>query len=489
MADMILVRLRPASLLVTGLLSIPAWGLDPKLALTQLGHDVWTTSNGLPHDSVRAIAQTADRYLWFATIDGLARFDGVNFTVFSESNTPLLKQTTTISLQAAPDGSLWIGTSSGGLLRYRNGGFEKLGVPGLPSVSIRTLLLDSRGVLWIGADGGLVRLEGGRSVPVFMGGWDANVHVLLEYPAGVVWVGANDGLHRFEGGVERVFTTKDGLPDNSIWGLAPGAGGGLWIGTHTGGLVEYRQGRFRTYGQRDGFTPSSILTLLTDRNGALWIGTDGGGVGRFAEGKFTSYQTRDGLSNQVIRCLYEDHEGSLWMGTAGGGINRFKEYRVTMRTMREGLPSDSIRSLQQDHSGDIWLGTPAGIARLRASGGVEVYCRSFVGSRKAGHRASGSLRVPSVCCLSNGMARCGPLREIASSGFRATRWRSSANHRAWPPCRLQPWTRARTEPFGWEPRWECSDSTTDNSVPCWRGPEGARLCSACTPTPPDTCGC
>ncbi|MGB7722391.1 MAG: response regulator [Bryobacteraceae bacterium] len=367
------MTLRPASLLVVGLLSVPAWGLDPKLALTQFGHDVWTTSNGLPHDSVRAIAQTADRYLWFATVDGLARFDGVNFTVFSGSNTPLLKQAMMISLQAAPDGSLWIGTGSSGLLRYRNGGFEKMGDPGLAKASIRALLADSRGVLWIGSDGGLARLEGGRNASVFTGGWEANVHVLLEYPAGTVWVGANDGLHRFEGGAERVFTTKDGLPDNSIWGLAAGAGGALWIGTHTGGLSEYRQGRFRTYGQHDGFTPTGILALLTDRDGALWIGTDGAGVSRFAEGKFSSYQTRDGLSNQVIRCLYEDHEGSLWMGTAGGGVNRFKEYRVTMRTMREGLPSDSIRSLQQDHSGDIWLGTTAGIARLRASGEVEVY--------------------------------------------------------------------------------------------------------------------
>ena len=370
---MSIVTLRPASLLVVGLLSVPAWGLDPKLALTQFGHDVWTTSNGLPHDSVRAIAQTADRYLWFATVDGLARFDGVNFTVFSGSNTPLLKQAMMISLQAAPDGSLWIGTGSSGLLRYRNGGFEKMGDPGLAKASIRALLADSRGVLWIGSDGGLARLEGGRNASVFTGGWEANVHVLLEYPAGTVWVGANDGLHRFEGGAERVFTTKDGLPDNSIWGLAAGAGGALWIGTHTGGLSEYRQGRFRTYGQHDGFTPTGILALLTDRDGALWIGTDGAGVSRFAEGKFSSYQTRDGLSNQVIRCLYEDHEGSLWMGTAGGGVNRFKEYRVTMRTMREGLPSDSIRSLQQDHSGDIWLGTTAGIARLRASGEVEVY--------------------------------------------------------------------------------------------------------------------
>ncbi len=189
------------------------------------------------------------------------------------------------SLLAAPDGSLWIGTANNGLLRYRNGGFEKIGGPGLPSTSIRALLVDSRGVLWIGADRGLARLDGGRATSVFTGGWEANVHVLLEYPAGTVWVGANNGLHRFEGGVERVFTTKDGLPDNSIWGLAAGAGGALWVGTHTGGLSEYRQGRFRTYGQRDGFTPTGILALLSDRDGALWIGTDGAGVSRFAEGK------------------------------------------------------------------------------------------------------------------------------------------------------------------------------------------------------------
>ncbi|MCX6626487.1 MAG: hypothetical protein NTW28_02485 [Candidatus Solibacter sp.] len=372
LADICVVTLRPASLLVVVLVSVPACGLDPRLALTQYGHDVWTTSNGLPQDSVRAIAQTADGYLWFATTDGLARFDGVNFTAFNTSNTPLLERTAITSLLAVPDGSLWIGSGNNALLRYRNGGFEKINLRSF-SNSIRALLVDSRGVLWIGADRGLVRLDQGRDASVFTGGWEANVHALLEYPAGTVWVGANNGLHRFEGGVEQVFTTKDGLPDNSIWGLAAGADGALWVGTHAGGVCEYRQGRFRTYGRRDGFMPTGILAFLSDRDGALWVGTDGGGVSRLAEGKFSSYQTRDGLSNQVIRCLFQDAEGSVWMGTAGGGINRFKEYRVTMRTMREGLPSDSVRSVQQDRSGDIWLGTTTGIARLRDSGGLETY--------------------------------------------------------------------------------------------------------------------
>jgi signal transduction histidine kinase/ligand-binding sensor domain-containing protein/DNA-binding response OmpR family regulator len=367
------VTLRPARFVVIALLAVPGWGLNPRLALTQFGHDVWTTSSGLPHDSVRAIAQTADGYLWFATTAGLARFDGVNFTVFNGSNTPLLKRSIVSSLLAAPDGSLWIGTVDNGLLRYRNGGVEKIGgAAGLPVNGIRALLLDSRGVLWIGADGGLARLDQGRIAIVYAGGFEANTHVLLEYPAGTVWAGANNGLHRFAGGVERVFTTKDGLPDNSIWGLAS-ASGALWVGTHAGGLCEYRQGRFRTYGPRDGFTSTGILALLSDRDGALWIASDGAGVSRFARGNFSSFQTREGLSNQVVRCLYEDSEGSLWMGTAGGGINRFKEYRAVMRTMREGLPSDSVRSIQEDRSGDIWLGTTNGIARLRASKGITIY--------------------------------------------------------------------------------------------------------------------
>ena len=218
------MTLRPAILLAAGLLSVPAWGLNPGLALTQLGHDVWTTSNGLPHDSVRAIAQTADGYLWFATPDGLARFDGVNFSVFSDANTPLFKATSISSLLAAADGSLWIGTVNNGLGRYRGGSFERIGGSlRLPSDSVRALLVDSGGVLWVGADKGLARFDRGRGTSVFTGGWEANVHALLEYPAGTVWVGANNGLHRFENGGERVFTTKDGLPDNSIWGLAPAA--------------------------------------------------------------------------------------------------------------------------------------------------------------------------------------------------------------------------------------------------------------------------
>ncbi len=356
-----------------GLVAPLVWGLDPRLAVTQLGHDVWTSAEGLPQDSIRAAAQTADGYLWFATTNGLVRFDGVSFTVFDSSHGLASKWVT--ALAADPDGSLWIGCDvPSGLLRYRNGKFQAVAPSfGLPSRAFRTLLVDSRGALWIGGDGGLARFDHGRISQMFTGSTESNVHVIFEYPAGTVWAGANDGLHRFDGASQRVYTTRDGLLDNSIWGLAPAPNGGIWVGTHQGGLTELRDGSFRTYTSRDGLTPGGVTSLLSDRDGSLWIGSDGGGLGRFADGKFSTYGTRDGLSNQVVRCLLEDTEGSVWVGTAGGGINRFKQYRMTVLSMREGLPSNSIRSLHQDRWGDLWLGTSAGVARVRPSGQISVY--------------------------------------------------------------------------------------------------------------------
>jgi signal transduction histidine kinase/ligand-binding sensor domain-containing protein/CheY-like chemotaxis protein len=350
-----------------------AWGLDPQLKLTQLGHDVWTTAEGLPHDSVRSIAQTNDGYMWFATINGLARFDGIRFTNFNASNTPALNPGMTTALAADADGSLWIGKVGKGLVHYRNGRFETAAADvGLPTVNVRALLADSHGVLWIGGDGGLSRLERGRIAPVFSGSSEANVHALLEYPAGTVWAAANNGLHRFDGGGVRVYTMKDGLPDDAIWGLAPGPDGSLWIGTHCAGISRFANGGFRNYSTRDGLTQDGIVDLLADRDGGLWIGTDGGGLNHLANGKFSAYQTRDGLSNQVVRALYEDQEGSIWVGTASG-VNRFKEFRVTVRSTREGLPSDSVRSIQQDRWGDQWIGTANGVARIKATGEIKIY--------------------------------------------------------------------------------------------------------------------
>src|SRR5688572_14672575 len=113
-------KLTPAPILAAMLTAgtvAPAVALEPAKAIGQYSHAVWQEKNGLPSDMVSAVLQTRDGYLWFGTLNGLARFDGVRFTLFDplRSDAPLLHRI--YSLCEGEDGSLWVG-SRGGLTRY-----------------------------------------------------------------------------------------------------------------------------------------------------------------------------------------------------------------------------------------------------------------------------------------------------------------------------------------------------------------------------------
>ncbi len=93
--------------------------LDPWRPITKYAHDIWQDKDGLPQNSVLAITQTRDGYLWLGTEVGLARFDGVRYVIFDKKNTPEIKHNHVTSLLACRDGGLWVGPR-GGLARYRD---------------------------------------------------------------------------------------------------------------------------------------------------------------------------------------------------------------------------------------------------------------------------------------------------------------------------------------------------------------------------------
>src|SRR5688572_33409244 len=97
---------------------------EPDRRLTQLVHKMWQTEQGLPQNAVFCLAQDRDGFLWLGTENGLVRFDGVRFEVFTEISDPAVPQNFTSSLLSASDGTLWCGTRTGGLFAYRNGKFE-----------------------------------------------------------------------------------------------------------------------------------------------------------------------------------------------------------------------------------------------------------------------------------------------------------------------------------------------------------------------------
>src|SRR5262245_9579804 len=138
----------PPAALVAVLL---AGALPPEYSkrITQYSHVVWQEKDGLPDDRVGAILQTRDGYLWFGTLNGLARFDGVRFTVFDAANAdaPLLHRVT--SLLESRDGSLWAGGRNG-LTRLREGRFTSYTLPDeLPTGGVRQIVEDTRARLWV----------------------------------------------------------------------------------------------------------------------------------------------------------------------------------------------------------------------------------------------------------------------------------------------------------------------------------------------------
>lgn len=350
--------------------------LDASKAMTQYVRDVWGTEAGLPHSSVDAIAQTNDGYLWIGTEEGLARFDGVRFTVFDKENTPALQSNHISALLVDSQNTLWIGTQGGGLVQLQNGEFFTYTTRnGLPNDSVLSLYQDENRALWIGTDGGgLSRfLDGTFQTYSSRDGLPNNsVFSLAGDRNGSLWIGTHAGLASLRKGKLSTYTTRNGLADNYVKCLYASNGGDIWIGTNGGGLSHFLDGRFTNYGPRNGLSSSTVWSVFKDSAGTVWVGTFDSGLNRLSNGKFSSFDAKDGLPANRVFAVFEDREGDLWIGT-GGGLVRLKDGSFTTITSSEGLSNDVVLPVYEDREGVIWAGTNGGGLNCIKDGRIRTY--------------------------------------------------------------------------------------------------------------------
>jgi len=197
---------------------------------------LWQTQDGLPENTVQAFAQTKDGFLWVGTTGGLTRFDGDGFDVFDHTNTKALAESSILSLLVSHDGDLWVGTDGGGLVRYHKGRFDRFGARnGFEHAFVRTLFEDSRGVIWIGTDSGLFRLDTGgeEALEQVSDVTKLSVRAMGEDSDGRIWIGG-DRLFVIEHGETR----EQRLPwfkENQVTSIRGTKDGTVWLGT-LGGL-------------------------------------------------------------------------------------------------------------------------------------------------------------------------------------------------------------------------------------------------------------
>ena len=345
------------------LVSQTGWALDPHKSLTQYSRSVWTQEDGLPQDTIRTVAQTTDGYLWIGTDEGLARFDGYEFTTFNKIHGGLPANSIT-ALAAAADGSLWVGTPNG-LAVYRDGRFRTYTTrDGLADNSITNLTIDHAGVLWIVAGISLSRFQNGRFTnfnpgprfPV------TSVRLVFEDRGHNLWVAGFSALGKLVNG-KFTAVNEPVLAGRLVNAMVEDQQGNLWIGGNTGVVVLAPGSKPRSYGVSDGLPNPYIRALWCDRHGVIWAGTNEG-LARFEGNHFIA---RPQEAPAQVRCLLEDREGDLWVG-ASSGLTRFRDDLFTSYGKTEGLPSDEPNTVFQDREGRIWIGFHDGGLMLFAGG-------------------------------------------------------------------------------------------------------------------------
>ncbi|HZI55425.1 MAG TPA: two-component regulator propeller domain-containing protein [Verrucomicrobiae bacterium] len=341
--------------------------LDPHKPITQYVHTVWHSEDGLPQNSIQALLQTKDGYLWIGTQEGLVRFNGIEFKVFNKSNTDAIRHNDVRELYQDREGILWIGTFGGGLVRYKDGQFTDYTVQrGLSNNTVTSILQDTHGNLWVGTMNGLNELVAGQSTNFIQktGLSDNTVQAIAEDADGRLVVATHTGLDVVIDGKPMGAYSKLVTNKLVVKALFRDRHGILWVGTENHGLDALNAGSLTHYGATEGLPNAPIHTIYQDDKDTIWVGTEGGGVCRLVSNKFDCYSSKDGLSGAFVESIIQDHEGSLWVGTETGGVNCFKEGALTNYGSEMGLRG-SPRALFEGPDGSLWIGTSIGLFRMK----------------------------------------------------------------------------------------------------------------------------
>ncbi|MEY4110882.1 MAG: hypothetical protein RLZZ46_1237 [Bacteroidota bacterium] len=382
------------------------------------GFSIFGKLQGLKQDVVKALLKDHDGNLWFGTGGGVSKYDGQNFTHYTEREG--LVNNVILSALQDRKGNFWFGTFGGGLSRFDGKYFTNYTESkGFLHDYVSAIFEDKAGNLWFGTGNGVCKFDG-QNFTFFTPKQGLNgtyVQSILQDRLGNLWFGTNEaGIFKFDGHVFSQFTTAEGLSDNYIWSITEDSRGNLWLGTENSGLCKYDGIYFSHYNEKHGIPGNTVQSIFQDRHGNLWIGTGGKGlakiskiehssteaytiaqftekqglsenlvftfledvngeiwigtglgVSRFAPRNFTHFTVDEGLSHNEIITTFKDNNGNLWFGTDGGGVMKFDGSNFYHFTEKEGLINNVVTTIFQDKDGNLWFGTKGGISKYNPS--------------------------------------------------------------------------------------------------------------------------
>lgn len=360
-------------------------------------HQEWSTEEGLPQASVHALLQGREGYLWIATEDGAARFDGQSFRVLNHTTVPEFTSNDVSCLAEDQGGNLWFGTSDG-LVRKHAGQYRHFSEKdGLPSDEILALAAGPNDLLvlttgglatWnrdhferaavnepitglvaseqepvlVSSKGNVYRWNHGRLV--FVSPAAQPRRMLLGAAIGnrqAIWTYGSNFVQFSSPSQRKIWQVGVDLPGTRVQTLYVDPKGKAWIGTNRG-LVSIEDTPGFPVRESVSFHGESILSLCVDREGDLWVGTEASGLHVMQPRKFA---TAPGSDSEAVTTIVRDSRGVMYFGTRDDGL--FGTDGIAVPVDPGKLTSPVILSLAAGQNGDLWVGTPDGLNHVVGS--------------------------------------------------------------------------------------------------------------------------
>jgi signal transduction histidine kinase/ligand-binding sensor domain-containing protein len=340
----------------------------------RLAIKTYTTADGLSHNSVHRILADSRGFVWFATAEGLSRFDGYGFTTYGTAQG--LPHPNVYSIVETRNGVLWVGTGAG-LCRFDSrpsAGSDGRICDAFPIVSganveVRALAEGSDGILWAGTSVGLwrsIRRAGSLSfqnvsLPSvrFL---NLGVTGLLEDSYQKLWIVTEGGLYRRwpDGRIERYRSALMQGPD-SFRTLRGDLRGGLFfcgLGLFSCTPTPTACSGERFWNKRRGLWSDYVMDVSGASGGGAWV-VNLDGVSRVLpadsnQARAVAYLSAVDLGDFPLEAVAEDPEGNVWVGSDGGGASRISHDGLVSYSERDGLGSHNVVSIFEDDGGQLF---------------------------------------------------------------------------------------------------------------------------------------
>ncbi len=336
------------------------------------------------NERIRMMYEDAQGVLWIATQNGVERFIDGKIEVLSEAG--MISGDITTPFAEDGVGGMFFVTSSG-LFHWEGGTTRRFLIRASPAVVPVAVYRDSQKRIWVGTSTGVVQLVPRKTTShdpterfdqVLRAAVDGPVTVLQDDREGNLWIGTRrEGVWRLGADGTSHWSSRNGLPDDTIRSLFIDNEQNLWIGMRTGGLSRWRKGALAPYGEPEGFHANFSANSFADSHGDLWLGTWGKGLFRRHNGHLSPANPPGMPIATPIRALAEDRRGHIWIGTWFDGIYRYDGNAFHHYLLGIESPGNAVSAILPDSRGGLWVGTYTGLFYF-PSGEVDSQRRSHL---------------------------------------------------------------------------------------------------------------